>query len=186
MMKEILHNARVGSHFHWAFVIKNKIPYGHKVLLLHQTYGKIWCNFSKFSSARLLTTGSIISCLLEKTTFGFQFVDLEIQSQIHPKDLIFVHELMRVCLHAIEYHVPVAELFDFLCFVYHHLHELEQKNRDIVLLRLFLMCDLLPESPQGYSIATCDPLTPVPCDEGFLHQQIAKCWDNFEKSHKKS
>lgn len=179
-MKDFLNSTQDSfQHQQLAFVIKNYIPYSHKVLLLHQKYGKIVCMFSPNHQASLLTTGSLIWCQVQKTHTVYKFLDLEIEYNMPVSQLQFVHDIMRICFHKIPSSIVTPELFDFLLYAYHNFSNLTDKGRIVVMLRLFLMVDLLPENQEVYKAATLDPCGPIQKDIAALEKYLSLSWQNF-------
>jgi hypothetical protein len=164
-----------------AFVIKNHIPYSFKVVLLHQKYGKIIGIFSKNDQAALLTSGSLIWCSVEKKHNVFMITHVEIESEISMHNLSLVHDIMKLCLHRLPSRVSVPELFDFLLYVRGHIDQFCSKAEKIVMLRLFLMLDLLDQDALLYSVAILDPMGKIECDNIVLEKYVASGWDNFYK-----
>ena len=164
-----------------AFVIKNHIPYSFKVVLLHQKYGKIIGIFSKNDQAALLTSGSLIWCSVEKKNAAFMITHVEIESEVAIHNLLFVHDIMRLCLHRLPSKICVPEFFDFLLYVRGHLDKFCSKAEKIVMLRLFLMLDLLDQDPHLYQIAILDPMKKIDCEDIVLEKYVISGWDNFYK-----
>lgn len=179
-----MHNFSNNITFKSAFVIKNYIPYNHKLILLHEQYGKIICMFPKNHHAGLLTSGSFISCMVQKNHAIYSFVDLEIISNVQQEYLAFVHDIMRLCLQKVPSEVAVSELFDFLLYVFHNLKNLSEKGRMIVFLRLFLMLDLLPEHQEIYKAAIVDPCGIIIQEQAILEKYVVYSWNNFYQSLK--
>ena len=167
-----------------AFVIKNYIPYSHKVIILHKKLGKITCMFSPNHQAALLTSGSLIWCSVQKTNTIYKFLDLEIESAVCLSQLQFVHDIMRLCLQGVVRDIATPELFDFLSYVHSNIEQLSQQGQMVVMLRLFLMLDLLPEEQEIYRIATLDPYGPISHGTAELASHVAQCFDNFYQQEK--
>lgn len=162
-----------------AFVIKNYIPLSNKVVILHKLYGKISCMYVKNHQASLLTTGSLIWCQVQKNNQMYRFLNLEIESSVLLPQLSFIHDLMKLCLTKVPADIMTLELFDYLWYVHTNREQLSNKGQMIVLLRFFLMLDLLPEEQEVYRVATLDPYGEISYDCGLLQSYISHCWDNF-------
>lgn len=162
-----------------AFVIKNHIPYSCKVILLHQKYGKIMGVFSKKDQAALLTTGSLIWCSVQKKNNMYLLIDVEIESQIAMHNVSLMHDFMKLCWYRLPSKVCVPELFDFLLYVRGHMDQFCSKAEKIVILRLFLMLDLLDQDATVYSAAILDPMGLIPYENLLLENYVAAGWDNF-------
>ncbi len=179
-MEDALNKA---SHFYatmqLAFVIKSHIPYTFKVILLHQKYGKITCMFSKDHQAMLLTSGSLIWCNVEKIHNSYRLMSIEIESHISNQHLSFVHDVIKLCLFQLPSKISVPEFFDFLLYVWWHMDKFCSKAQKIVLLRLFLMLDLLDKDVQVYKIAILDPMQAVTYEKILLETYVASGWNNF-------
>ena len=162
-----------------AFVIKNYVPDCYKVLILHQLYGKIFCKFFKKDQATLLTTGSVIWCSIEKTSNLYQFLQLDIESQIMVKDIFLVHSIMKFCLEKVPKEIAVPELFDFLLYVQSHKDQFDEKACCVVILRMFLMFDLIGSDLSMHKAASLDPTGPIDYDIAVLKSYVAYGWHNF-------
>lgn len=167
---------------HQAFIIKTQIPYSHKILLLHEKYGKIWTIFGKNHQAMQLSCGSLILCSIEKKGHQFVLDQLDIEMHISKDQLFFVHDIMRICLYALHYAVSVPEFFDFLRYAYTHMHRFSESGKQIILLRLFLMCDLLGKDQHAYRIATQDPEDCQQISSLILNNLINDCWLALDKN----
>jgi hypothetical protein len=165
-----------------AFVIKNYLPISQKIEIVHFEYGKILCIYPKNHQAALLSSGSLIFCAVEKSQNVYRFLDLSIEKSAHGlsmEQLVFVHDMMRLCQKSIPREIRVPELFDFLLYVYRNLLTLSQAGRSVAMLRLFLLFDLLPEQQEVYQIAIQDPCGAIPQDAKFLNECLQRSWDNF-------
>ncbi len=170
-----------------AFVIKNYIPMNQKVEILHFQYGKIVCMYPKNHQAAQLCAGSLIFCAVEKSQNMYKFVDLSIEFAPHGLDvehLQFIHDIMRLCQKTVPREIRVPEMFDFLLYVYRNLSQLSENGKSIVLLRLFLLLDLLPEQQDVYHIAIQDPCGVIGQDSKILHKYVALSWDIFYQHDK--
>lgn len=146
----------------YAFVIKNFSPISCKVKILHSTYGKISCIYSKADQARLLTTGSLIVCDIEHSNNRYTFLNLDIlYSPIHQdiESLEFIHQLMLICLKLLPDAIPVDEIFNFLIDVYKKNNLLTVENKKLILLRLFFLVEIFDQNIQLYKIVMQDPFT---------------------------
>ena len=165
-----------------AFVIKNYAPVCNKVEILHKKYGKIVCIYPKKHQAALLTTGSLIVCEVEKMPYAYTFSYLFIEKNplsTSAKKLHFIHDIMKLCMSMLPFDVCVPELFDFLFYVYGRFDQLSDDGRKIVLLRLFLLLDLLPEHHDAYQAAVQDPYDHSVKNTAILEQWIVESWDKF-------
>ena len=179
-MKNFLNNANsFYVPMQLAFVIKNHIPYSCKIVLLHQKYGKIVCMFAKNDQAALLTSGSLIWCRVQKTNNLYSLMHIEIESAIDQKHINLMHDIMKLCLYRLPSKICVPELFDFLLYVRFNLDKFCSKAEKIVMLRLFLMLDLLDQDAYVYNIAILDPLGTVPYENLVLTTYVTAGWDNF-------
>ncbi|MFA5998617.1 MAG: hypothetical protein WC747_01190 [Candidatus Babeliales bacterium] len=165
-----------------AFVLKNYAPMSHKVEILHRQHGKIMCIYPKNHHAALLSAGSLIFCMVEKNQNFYRFLNLEIESALHGFSVVqlqFIHDIIRLCIKKIPREIMVPELFDYLLYVYSDLSNLSDDGKLIVLLRCFLMLDLLPEQPEVYFVAAQDPYGTIKQESKILHEYVRKSWDNF-------
>lgn len=171
-----------------AFIIKNFIPLYHKVQIMHEEYGKIVCMYSADHQARQLTTGSIILCHIEPTHRLYRFEYLEIIRSVASTDLDqlqFVHEMMKICLRLVPDGVAVPDIFDFLMYVYQNIDRLSITGRKIVLLRLFLMCEVLPSSSELYQAAMQDPFANLLTGQLLLDRYLQIGWHEIAQQKDK-
>ena len=162
-----------------AFVIKNHTPYDFRVVLLHQTYGKIVCRFNKTDQAVLLTSGSLIWCTVQKNHITYKIIHLEIESQVAIQNLKFMHDIMKLCLHGMPTNIAAPEFFDFLLYVQKNVNKFSEKSQKIALLRVFLMLDLLVDDEVVLQVAILDPAGKILQDKITLEKYIKHCWNNF-------
>lgn len=171
--------------YDFAFVIKNYIPCSRKVLLIHRRYGKITCIFPQRHQAELLTIGSLVFCSVQKSNQVYIFLDLQIEyapQTVSIHQLQFFHDIMKLCMHHVPRDIAVSELCDYLLYVYSNIENLSDKGASIVLLRLFLMFDLLPEQHEIYAAATQNPYGSIDQERAVLDRAVALSWDNFYQS----
>lgn len=152
-----------------AIVIKNFVPFSYKVQIIHEQYGKIMCMYPKDHQARLLTTGSIILCSVEATHRFYRLEYLEILTTAVAADLDqlqFMHDMIKVCLKLVPENVAVSDIFEFLLHVHQNMRNLTIQGRRVALLRLFMLCEVLPVTPELYHLAMQDPyaITSYPAD----------------------
>ncbi|MBM17784.1 MAG: hypothetical protein CL947_01790 [Epsilonproteobacteria bacterium] len=166
-----------------AFVLKNYIPEKYKVVILHKQLGKITCVYkgNKNKAARLCT-GSLIVCTIEQQKSWYEIVDVDIMfipltSSV--TELTFFHHIVLLCLKLLPGGIAVGELFDYLLYVYNNIAQLSDQGRDVVLLRLFLLFDMLPEHKQMYRCAIQDPYNIENLSEQQTTEFIAICWRRF-------
>lgn len=162
-----------------AFVIKNFIPLCHKVQILHEQYGKIICMYPRNHQARQLTTGSIILCHVEPTNRLYRLEYLEIVQSVISTDLDqlqFVHDIIKICLKLVPDNVVVSDIFEFLMHVYQNIDTLSATGRKVVLLRLFLMCEVLPATSELYYAAMQDPFNVLSTDVQLLDRYVQIGW----------
>lgn len=171
-----------------AFVLKNYIPEKHKVVILHKHLGKISCIYTKKDAAIRLCTGSLFFCVVEKKKSWYEIVQLDlimVPANCSSDDIVFLHEIVLLCLKIVPSEVMVAELFDFLWYVFSNFDQLTDVGRQVVLLRLFLLFDLMPEDKMGYRGALQDPYGNIEYDYQQLMPLIAICWKRFYQEIKK-
>lgn len=166
----------------YAFVIKNFVPVYQKVQILDAQHGKIMCVYPQKHQAALLTTGSVILCHVEPFNHVYRFEHLEIVRSIQSVDvaqLQFIHELMLICLKFIPSNVVVSDIVEFLLYLYRDIDKLSLRGRDIALLRLFLLCGLLPETQELYRMAMQDPYGNIVGDGQQLQRYVKHGWDQL-------
>lgn len=165
-----------------AFVLKNYLPERQKVVILHKYLGKITCIYNKKDLAARLCTGSLLFCHIEKqkSYFEITFVDvISVPENCSVQDITFFHGIVLLCLEIVPSEVMVAELFDFLWYVFSNLPRLTEAGRHITMLRLFLLFDLLPENNVVHEYALQDPYNPSGYCDKQLDEFVAICWKNF-------
>jgi len=173
----------MNNQLEYAFVLKNFVTTSNKVILLHQKLGKITCIYSYKDSAKNLCSGSLIRCLVEQRNNYYTFVNFVTEFTPINRSvsmLYFIHDILRLCLTKLPYNVAVKELFDFLLYVFQSLPILTAEGQQIVLLRLFLLFDLLPEKQEMYQCAIQDPHGVIKQSEDNLKLYVQACWDTFE------
>ena len=146
----------------YAFVIKNFIPFSRKVQILHETLGKIMCIYPQGQQAEQLSVGSVMLCQVQRKGNIYTFDYLEIVYQINGmqlSDLEFIHHLLFICLHALPSNVALPDVIAVLQMSYHHLPKMAEYGRNIMIMRLLLLSELLPEDKDIYFLAMQDPLT---------------------------
>lgn len=171
-----------------AFVLKNYLPERQKVVILHKYLGKISCIYNKKDLAARLCTGSLLFCHIEKQKSWFEitFVDvISIPENCSVQDITFFHGIVLLCLKIVPSGVMVAELFDFLWYVFSNISQLPERGRNIAMLRLFLLFDLLPENKIVYQYALQDPYNPSELRDKLLNEFLAICWKNFYHEQKR-
>lgn len=165
-----------------AFVLKNYIPEKHKVVLLHEKLGKIMCLYSKRHAASRLCTGAQIVCSVEKKQHWYEITHYDIlfmPESLSLTRLQFIHEVVAICLRLLPANISVAELFLFLKYVYQHFKQLNQIGQQVILLRLFLLFDLLPESKEIYRYALQDPYQVIKQSDIDINRYVDLCWERF-------
>ncbi len=166
----------------YAFVIKNFVPVYQKVQVLHAQYGKIMCVYPQKHQGALLTTGSVILCHVEPFNNVYRFEYLEIvrsANSVEIMQLQFIHEIMLICLKFIPNNIAVSDVFDFLLYVYRDIDNVSSAGKKIALLRLFLLCGLLPETQELYRIAMQDPYGNIANSEQLLERYVKIGWDQL-------
>jgi hypothetical protein len=144
----------------YAFVIKNFSPIFCKVEILHKEYGKISCMYSTDHQARLLTTGSLVVCDIEKVHYSYRLNAVEILTSAATEDmehLEFIHQIALICMKLLPSATDVEDVFNFLVYVYQNIDNLDTTNRKIILLRLFFLCEIFDGTLDIYQIAMQDP-----------------------------
>lgn len=165
-----------------AFVLKNYLPDKHKVVILHKYLGKITCVYNKKDVASRLCTGSLLFCEVSKKKSWYEIDQIDvvmIPTGCSVQDITFFHEIVLLCLKILPSEIMVAELFDFLWYVFQNLKELTDSGKQIVLLRLFLLFDLLPEHPLMHQSALQDPYGIIQNSSGQLTEFVTVCWKRF-------
>lgn len=170
------------SIFAKAFVLKNFIPERYKVILLHEVLGKITCVYKKYERASRLCTGAQIICTVEQRQNWYEIIQFDllfIPEKLALEGLHFVHNISKLCLHLLPANVAVGELFTFLLYVYQHFEELTEQSECIILLRIFLLFDILPENKNMYRCALLDPYEKITQSDDDLMHYVDICWQQF-------
>lgn len=166
----------------YAFVIKNFVPVYKKVQILHAQYGKVLCVYPQKHQGALLTTGSVILCQIEPFNRAYRFEYLEIVRSTNCVDVMqlqFIHEIMLICLKFIPNNVAVSDIVEFLLYLYRDIDNVSSQGKNIALLRLFLLCGLLPETQELYRIAMQDPYGKIVHDDQLLQRYVQFGWDQL-------
>ncbi len=167
-----------------AIVLKNYLPEKQKVVILHKYLGKITCIYNKKDAAARLCTGSLFFCAVakQKSWYELDSIDvISIPTNCSMDDIRFFHEIVLLCLKIVPSQIMVSELFDFLWYVFQKGDQLTQVGKQIVMLRLFLLFDLLPENKAMYRCALQDPYGIVPDSEQQLSEFLIICWKRFHQ-----
>lgn len=165
-----------------AFVLKNYLPEKQKVVVLHKYLGKISCVYNKKDAASRLCTGSLLFCTVSKQKSWYEIDQIDvvaIPTNCSVEDVIFFHEVVLLCLKILPSEVMVSELFDFLWYVFENVIGLTDSGKQIVLLRLFLLFDFLPENALMYQCALLDPYGSIEISYDQLSDFVAICWKRF-------
>ncbi|MBI2352929.1 hypothetical protein HYV11_01635 [Candidatus Dependentiae bacterium] len=169
-----------------AIVLKNYVSGHQKVIILHKTLGKIVCEYAKNGQAVRLCTGSLLYCDIEKRKNSFQLKYFDVffvPTHCFLVDIVFFHEMIKLCLKVVPNCGIVPELFEFLWNIFFRFDQLADSGRYLVLLRLFLMFDLLPENIVIYHCALQDPFCAVKTEEKQLAEYVKICWRRFYLEH---
>ena len=170
-------------HLQPAFVLKN-YPENNKVILLHKKLGKIVCFYRKNDQASRLCTASKVICSIkkERSFYKIESFDLLIIPIINSlSDLQFFHDIVFLCLRILPGNIVVNELFDFLSYLYQNLENLNSKTQHIIMLRLFLLFDILPEDLNLYQIAIKDPFAKASFDYNGIDLLISERLANLRQ-----
>lgn len=165
-----------------AFVLKNYLPEKHKVIILHKYFGKISCIYNKNDAAARLCTGSLLFCTVSKHKSWYEIDQIDvvmIPTNCLIQDITFFHEIVLLCLKILPTGIMVSELFDFLWYVFQNVKQLTDAGRHVVLLRLFLLFDLIPEHKQIYQSALQDPYNCIQDNTKQLAEFVTICWKIF-------
>lgn len=165
-----------------AFVLKNYLPEKQKVVILHKYLGKITCIYNKKDAASRLCTGSLLFCVVSKKKSYYEIDQIDvvmIPINCSIEDITFFHEVVLLCLKILPSEIMVSELFDYLWYVFKDLKQLSSKGKQVVLLRLFLLFDLLPEHAVMYKFALQDPYSSIQNTPLQLAEFITICWKRF-------
>ncbi len=168
----------------YAFVMKNFIPLRKKVHIFHAQLGKIMCIYPQDHQAHLLATGSIILCDVQPRGSWYTFEYLEIirsTHSIHVDQLVFIHQLMKICLLMIPQEVVVSDVFEYLLDLYRQEFNLTQIGRQKALLRMFILCDVIPTSPEAYRLAMLELDQECMIDESVLDRYVTQGWHEVLK-----
>lgn len=167
-----------------AFVLKNFIGVQNKVVIFHKSLGKITCVYTNREIAAKLCTGSLIYCSVERQRSYYSFAQVHVDYvplACSLSTLSLIHDIVRICWHLLPAKIAVHELFDFLLYVYKHIESLSLLGQKVVLLRMFLLFDVLPHNPGIYLCARKDPYATITESEIELQKYILQCWSKFDQ-----
>lgn len=171
-----------------SIVLKNLIVRCNKVIILHQHFGKINVIFQDGHQAAQLTTGSLILSNVEKQDKVYKFLDLDvifIPIEFSMNQLIFLHDIVRLCLHLLPSRIKCPELFDYLMYVYGNVSNVSEYGKKIIMLRLFLLFDMVPDKNiYIHQFAVQDPYNIMMKEDAKLDLYLKRCWDRFYSEQK--
>lgn len=165
-----------------AIVLKNFFPHKHKIVLFHQKLGKISCYVSAKHQASLLTHGTLISLHVSMQKNYYQLHDIDIVFSPYEStsyDIYFVHDMLKICLKILPYHVPASELFDLLCNIYKQFDDISPIQKKFYILQIFFAVELFPENEKLYFLVIKQrQLTDQ--DHKLLQHGLYACWNLYE------
>lgn len=165
-----------------AFVLKNFFPHQHKIILLHETLGKISCYVSQKHKAVLLAHGALISLRvqIQKNYYRLEDIDIVLSPyELVSYDLYFVHDILKICLKILPYHVQVTELFHLLCDIYRNLNNLTALQKKFYILQIFFAVELFPDNEKLYFLMMKQRKI-TEQDHKLLQHGLYVCWDLYE------
>lgn len=169
-----------------AIVLKNNVKTKNSLVLLHKQLGKIICVYKSRTIASRLSVGMFITCYVQKKKSYYQIDEIDIlfaPVSVTLDQLTFIHRIIRLAETLLPYNIVVHELFDFILYVYQHLDQFNQAGRGIVMLRIFMLFDLLPNDKKIYSYARRNPIEFQNSNPIDLQQYVRVCWNDFEAEH---
>jgi len=160
-----------------AIVLKNYFPKKNKVTILHERFGKIDFYIDEKHSAARLCNGSLMYCQIIKKQSMYQcdFIDAY---YIPSKDLYFIHDILKICLNFMPTQIMMDDVFDIILEIYQNLESLEDCQKKIVLLKLFLYLGVFPENKKLYQHVMQNNLLHNHDSDILLQQALSYCWNS--------
>lgn len=168
-----------------AIVLKNYFPKKNKVTILHERFGKINFFIDEKHEAARLCNGSLMYCEVVKkqgsSSYQCNFVDTYfVPFQSHTDDLYFIHDILKICLEFMPDKMAMKDVFDLVVSMYQQLHDLQDFQKKIYLLRLFLYLGIFPEDKKLYHYVMQNNLLQTYDNDVLLQQGLKYCWNSGE------
>lgn len=159
-----------------AIVLKNYFPKKNKVTILHERFGKINFYIHEKHRAALLCNGALMYCQIIKkqSTYECDFID---PYYIPEEHLYFVHDVLKICLNFMPSQVMMIDVFNIIIEIYQNLAFLEDCQKKIALLKLFLYLGIFPENKKLYQCVMQDDLLHNHDSDVLLKEALSYCWD---------
>ena len=166
-----------------AIVLKNYFPKKNKVIILHEQFGKISLFIDERQQASRLCNGSLIYCDIIKkqssSSYQCDFIDAYfIPFHDAAYDLYFIHDILKICLHFLPDQMNVIDIFDVIIDIYKQLEGLQDCQKKIYLLKLFLYVGIFPENKKLYQHVMQNNQLHTHDNDALLQQALRFCWNS--------
>lgn len=162
-----------------AIVLKNSFPKKNKLILLHESLGKISIFFDEKHSAARLCNGSLVYCSVLKKQSSFRCEQIEayfIPMTFTLSDLSFMHDILKICLQFLPEQTSIPDLFELIVAMYSNLEHLPVCLQNIYLLRIFLYVGIFPENKKLYQSIVQQYELHNHDSDIMLQQGVQYCW----------
>lgn len=158
-----------------AIILKNYFPKKNKVTILHERFGKINFYIDEKHPAARLCNGSLMYCQIIKKQSMYQcdFIDAY---YIPSEDLYFIHDILKICLNFMPTQVMMVDVFDIILEIYQDLEFLQDCQKKIFLLKIFLYLGVFPENKKLYQCVMQSNSLHNHDSDSLLRQALSYCW----------
>lgn len=164
-----------------AIVLKNYFPKKNKVTILHERFGKINFYVNETQQAARLCNGSLIYCDVIKkqssSTYQCDFIDayfIPFHNNLY--DLYFIHDILKICLQFMPEQHMIEDAFHLIIDMYQQLEGLQECQKKIYLLKLFLYVGIFPENKKLYQNIMQNNQQHSHDSDALLQQGLRYCW----------
>jgi hypothetical protein len=93
-------------------------------------------------------------------------------------DLYFIHDILKICLNFMPDQMSMSDIFDLVIDMYQKLDRLEECQKKIYLLKLFLFLGVFPENKNLYQHVMQDNQLHTHESDLLLQQGLKYCWNS--------
>ncbi len=164
-----------------AIVLKNYFPKKNKVTILHEQFGKINFFVDEKHQAARLCNGSLIYCDVIKKQASYQcdFIDAYfIPFNDSLCDIYFIHDVLKICLEFMPDKMHMSDVFDLIIDMYKQITGLQECQKKIYLLKLFLYLGIFPENKKLYQVVMQDKQLHTHDNDALLQLGVKYCWES--------
>jgi len=163
-----------------ALVLKNYFPKKNKIIILHESFGKITIFGDEKQPTFQLCNGTLLWCDIrkDKSSYRCDFVDPYFVPFDHTVyDLYFIHDLLKICMQFMPNNVIMVDVFNLIINAYQQLDTIQACQKKIYLLKLFLFLDIFPDNKQLYQLVMQDKNMHSHDSDLLLEQGLKFCWN---------